>query len=232
MGSWNAAKTAADLSTDTSTGSRTHPKPDDVELPDGVDWESLSADQRWHYKNREWNTERSLRRRRARKRWLADYKLERGGCNRCEVEDPRPVDFHHVDAATKTLAVNEMVTMGYSKNAIREEVDQCELLCANCHAREHIEPVDDDAEPSTKAERLRAWTRTYKREQGCQRCDAEDPRSLQFHHPDEKRATVSSLISDSAPAAAVRDEVDRCTVLCANCHRIDHRVEAVESDRI
>lgn len=231
MGSWNAAKDAADLETYTSTGSRTHPKPDDLELPDDVDWESLSADQRWHYKNREWNAERSLRRRECLNRWLADYKLEHGGCNRCEADDPRAVDFHHVDAETKTLAVNEMVTMGYSKEAIRDEVEQCDLLCANCHAREHIDPVDD-AEQSTKAQRLRAWTRTYKREHGCRRCDAEDPRCLQFHHVDEKRATVSSLISDSASVATVREEVDRCTVLCANCHRMEHRREAVESDSI
>lgn len=233
MGGWNAAKEAADLATNASTGSRTQPKPDDVDVPDGVDWESLSVYQRWHYRNREWNTERSLRRRTSLKGWLAEYKFEQGGCNRCGVEDPRTVDFHHVDPETKTLSVNEMVTMGHSKQDIREEVEKCELLCANCHAKEHIDPVDDEgAKPSAKAERLRAWTRTYKREHGCLRCDAEDPRCLQFHHVDEKRASVSSLISDSAPAATVREEVDRCTVLCANCHRIEHREEAVESDRI
>ncbi|WP_323677472.1 hypothetical protein [Halorubellus sp. PRR65] len=233
MGSWNAAKEAADLATYTSTGSRTHPKPDGVELPEDLDWESLSADQRWHYKNREWNTERSLQRRERLRSWLAAYKREEGGCRRCDATDPRTIDFHHPDPDEKELAVNEMVTMGYSKADIRAEADACFLLCANCHAKEHSCDEAGVKTATTKAERLRGWTTRYKRERGCGRCQEGDPSCLQFHHPGEKRAGVGRLISDSASESRVWTEVERCEVLCANCHRLEHhRKRAGESDRI
>lgn len=126
-----------------------------------------------------------------------------------------------------------MVTMGYSKADIRAEVERCTLLCANCHAKEHSDDVPQSGPDATKAERILAWTREYKRERGCRRCSETDPRCLQFHHVDEKRASVSRLVSDSAPESVVRTEAENCEVVCANCHRLEHHsVRAGESDRI
>lgn len=44
--------------------------------------------------------------------------------------------------------------------------------------------------------------------------------SLQFHHldPNEKEATISSLISDTGGWAKVVVEARKCVMLCANCH--------------
>jgi hypothetical protein len=39
VGGWNAAKEKADLETSYSRGSRMDPEPDDVDLPDGMEWE-------------------------------------------------------------------------------------------------------------------------------------------------------------------------------------------------
>ena len=74
LGGWNAAKEAAGLETNASYGSRVQPKPNDVDLPEGEDWDSLTQDQRWHYKNREWNAERSRRRRMRLRRWVYERK--------------------------------------------------------------------------------------------------------------------------------------------------------------
>jgi hypothetical protein len=46
LGGWNAAKEAAGLTTNPSTGPRVGEKPDDVDLPAGVSWSDLSVDQR------------------------------------------------------------------------------------------------------------------------------------------------------------------------------------------
>jgi len=59
MGGWNDGKKAAGLATNASTGSRVEPKPDGVDLPEHLAWDELSQDQRWHYRNREWNRKRT-----------------------------------------------------------------------------------------------------------------------------------------------------------------------------
>jgi len=70
-----------------------------------------------------------------------------------------------------------------------------------------------------------------KREAGCSRCGIDDPRVLDFHHKDadEKELAVSQLIA-RASWRAVLGEIARCTVLCANCHRIHHAEEGEMPD--
>jgi hypothetical protein len=45
---------------------------------------------------------------------------------------------------------------------------------------------------------------------------------MDFDHknPDEKSANVSSLVSRGASLARIQEEIDKCVVVCANCHRI------------
>ncbi|QCC55843.1 homing endonuclease associated repeat-containing protein [Natronorubrum bangense] len=143
VGGWNAAKTKADLETEPSTGTRTAPKPEKVELPDGMEWEDLSQDQRWHYKHPDWNTERSLQRQNAHRAWANELQRTRGGCNRCAEQDPACLDFHHVDEDEKEMAVGKMISFGYSRDRIKAEIEKCIVLCANCHRKEHYNPPLD-----------------------------------------------------------------------------------------
>lgn len=213
FGSWNEAKETADLETSYSRGSRVGPKPDDVDLPAGTSWEDLSVDQRWHYRNAEWNTERTLQRRSRLRSWLNERKRERG-CSRCGVDTAACLDFHHVDETTKDMAVGRMVTFGYGKDALREEIAKCEVLCANCHRTVHHTPPTQER---------RRWVHAQKRETGCTRCGEWNPACLDYHHDgEEKGASVAKLIADGQSKARIRIEIDRCRVLCANCHRTEH----------
>lgn len=134
------------------------------------------------------------------------------------------------------MAVNEMVAYGYARERILAELEACELLCANCHAREHRSLLADGTrrgpptvrssagKPRTR-EAIRRWTRRYRAREGCRDCALADPRCLQFHHPDEasKAAGVGRLVSDGGSFGEVRREVEKSAVLCANCHRKAHR---------
>lgn len=241
---WNAAKERAGLATNPSRGSRVQPKPGDVEMPDGLVWEELSGDQRWHYKHREASAAKSRRWRAHLRQWVRAEKAASDGCVRCGESDVACLDFHHPDGVEKDLAVNEMVLMSRAKDAIRVEIERCELLCANCHWREHnldpagAEAVDDiggdgfvtaddisdfDDLGLTKRERLRALTYAYQRDRGCRDCGEADPRCLQFHHVDgEKDDAVGSMIADSRAVGEIVAEIRKCAVLCANCHRRVH----------
>ena len=68
------------------------------------------------------------------KQKLIDYKG--GKCQKCGYDKPIPgvYHFHHRDAKSKSFWVNGS-TLGYERQ--RQEVDKCDLLCANCHAEEH-----------------------------------------------------------------------------------------------
>jgi hypothetical protein len=60
---------------------------------------------------------------------------------------------------------------------------------------------------------------------GCNRCDATDPRCLDFHHPDGKAAGIARMVADTQPRDAIRRELDRCELLCANCQRREHHAD-------
>ena len=67
------------------------------------------------------------------------------------------------------------------------------------------------------------WLNEYKSQRGCMRCKIKDTRVLDFHHKNEqtKLFTVGSF-RRSVGFERIRKEVEKCEVLCANCHRIFH----------
>ncbi|WP_459887560.1 homing endonuclease associated repeat-containing protein [Halostagnicola bangensis] len=213
LGSWNEAKAAAGLETYSSGGSRVESKPDELELPDGMVWKELTVDQRWHYRHVERNTERTLQRRRRLRKWLNHRKHVRG-CPQCSIDTAQCLDFHHADPSEKTMSVCRMVTYGYGRDALQDELSHCVVLCANCHRKRHYDP------PTRECRRI---VHEQKRKTGgCESCSEDDPAALDYHHVDEKRSTVAELISDNRSMERIRTEIDHCIVLCANCHRIEH----------
>jgi hypothetical protein len=50
-----------------------------------------------------------------------------------------------------------------------------------------------------------------------------DAACLEFHHEaGEKVDTIARMLADGRSRAVVRRELQKCTVLCANCHRKRH----------
>ena len=160
VGGWNEAKERAGLETNASRGSRVQPKPDDVVIPEDVEWAELSQDQRWHYRNVEWNTERTLRRRAELRAWVNERKAEQG-CTECGESDPACLDMHHREGADKEMEITEMVTYGYSRENLRDEMAKCVVMCANCHQKRHdrrpASVSDERSDSLTKRERLQRW---------------------------------------------------------------------------
>lgn len=59
-----------------------------------------------------------------------------GKCADCNLVDiPNVYDCHHLDASGKDFAPGERA--GRSFESMREELDKCVLLCANCHRKRH-----------------------------------------------------------------------------------------------
>ncbi len=64
-----------------------------------------------------------------------------------------------------------------------------------------------------------AWE--YKEKHPCVRCGFSHPAALHFHHLRDKLTDVSKCKS----VKAVKIEIEKCDVLCANCHHIEHHEE-------
>lgn len=143
VGGWNEAKELANLyafGQNENGGRDVSPKPDGVVVPSGRDWEELTAQQRWYYKNRRHRIQTKESRRRELREWFTELKRDRFECGRCHEARPEALDFHHPDR--KHEGVSQMVNHGYSKERIRGEMDRRTVLCANCHRREHYDGPD------------------------------------------------------------------------------------------
>lgn len=73
---------------------------------------------------------------------------------------------------------------------------------------------------------LREWLREYKSTLKCAKCGEDNPATLDFHHldPSEKELNIGSVISKGWGKDRILKEVEKCVVLCANCHRKEHCV--------
>ncbi len=67
----------------------------------------------------------------ANRKWINEYKLQRG-CVRCGYkEHPAALDFHHVAPETKSFTI--CTRLGSERGNLLAEMEKCEVLCANCH---------------------------------------------------------------------------------------------------
>lgn len=63
---------------------------------------------------------------------LFEFKLS-NPCVQCGIDDPRVLEFNHINPSEKEHNIADMINHGYSINNILKEVSKCEVLCANCH---------------------------------------------------------------------------------------------------
>jgi len=80
-------------------------------------------------KTRELDNERKRRYRLERRIFLINYMG--GKCNCCGENDYDLLDFDHIVATTKTIAINYILS--FKLDTILEELKKCQLLCINCH---------------------------------------------------------------------------------------------------
>lgn len=200
--------------------------PEYVTLPEGVSWELLSVDMRWAYRHPEKKQEKTRARRARLRAWINEIKRKRG-CSRCGEDDYACLDFHHLDQDEKERSVGEMVTFGAGRKRLRAEMAKCEVICANCHSKLHTQdPRERESVSSSGTTLARRWVFDQKEgSDGC-RCGESDPRCLEFHHVgEEKSDDVAALVTDGRSIDILREEIQRCTVICANCHRKLHFTE-------
>lgn len=81
-----------------------------------------------------------------------------------------------------------------------------------------------------RKQRTVAKLQAYKRTLKCSKCGFSHPAALHFHHrdPAQKERTVSKMPWGGCGWDRIMLEIEKCDVLCANCHAVLHADETLE----
>ena len=159
--------------------------------------------------------------------------LRRVPCTDCgEQLKPHQMDFDHRDPSTKAFNVMAGRAMLMSTRRVLAEVAKCDIVCANCHrvrTRKLHRARLGLRKPGTSLrldEKRAYWRRQAAivdrlRAVPCVDCGGRfPPCAMEFDHrdPSIKRDAVTQMIG-RAGTPRILDEVAKCDIVCANCHR-------------
>ncbi len=107
------------------------------------------------------------------------------------------------------------------KDGLQSRCKACHKIYRKKHYLENRQKYIDKAVKRTKQNR-KLW-QEYKATLSCIKCGENHPGCLDFHHRNkkEKLFTISQAV-DSLSLEVLKEEIQKCDVLCANCHRKLH----------
>ena len=130
------------------------------------------------------------------------------------------LEFHHRDPRTKDFGIGAFFS---SAQRLNTELEKCDLVCANCHRVRH-------ERPSRKVSPSHELRRALKQQamewmggacHGCRRRML--PSQSEFHHRDPHSKSFGlSAKGVIRPWPEIAAELEKCVLLCANCHREVH----------
>jgi hypothetical protein len=102
------------------------------------------------------------------------------------------------------------------------------------YSRKHYEANREETKlrtKTTKAREKKKWY-TFKASLKCTSCGFSHIAAMDFHHedPSTKLGSVHEFVSNGQFAKAY-EELKKCIVLCANCHRIHHHEERMHKKK-
>jgi hypothetical protein len=114
-------------------------------------------------------------------------------CKECNCE--KPLDLSYFPSA-----------------GIIEGVQYYRHKCIPCYSKQKLK------ESGARMDKFREYKKTLK----CNRCGYSDYRALEFHHTDDNKEGNPCVIARHRSWKKVMEELNKCEVLCSNCHRIEH----------
>lgn len=114
----------------------------------------------------------------------------------------------------------------FNKNKTKE--DGYQTFCKSCQSEYQKVYYVLDRKGQLKRVRQRkikltTWFKEYKKTLKCTRCPENHPACLDFHHPaGDKKFNTGQMARNGYSKKKVLEEVSKCVVLCANCHRKEH----------
>lgn len=147
-----------------------------------------------------------------------------GKCKECGETNIFKMSFHHIDPLKKEINFNDYRWTRWS--VTKKELDKCDLLCQNCHRKIHFNQSKVDKNHIRRIGKLILIEYAGGK---CVKCGYNEcPSSLTFHHK-EKSSKLFSIGSHGNYAKSIQEinddlqnEIDKCILLCMNCHTLEH----------
>ena len=174
-----------------------------------------------HYQNNKTIYRDRLKARRAATQQFVDSIKLGKCCKFCSEDDVCCLDFHHRNPDSKAFTITFATKSGYAESRLLEEIEKCDIVCANCHLSHH--KTEYPLPTNKRGLRNSLWLRQYKSDKCCSKCGETNSATLCFHHLGEKSYCVSDLVVKGFAIARIEAEIAKCEILCANCHRKEHQ---------
>jgi len=154
--------------------------------------------------------------------WAKKIKCVRllgGRCEKCGDSNIIHLEFHHEDGSKKEDSVSRLIDTK-KWDSVELELKKCKLLCSNCHMDYHC---GSGRKTTIKTRFLDNINKTK-----CNVCGySKNVGVLSFHHvnPIDKKYGIAKIMERKKNETSLKelsDEIDKCELLCRNCHRDKH----------
>lgn len=127
-------------------------------------------------------------------------------CTRCKVE--KPLDQFVLRNRLTRLRQTHCIQCGSE-------------MKADWHRRHKKEQVERAGKRRDEyKQKLREYVWEYLSTHPCRTCGESNPAALEFHHARGiKFKEISNILKNGASLKTLTTEIEKCDVLCANCHR-------------
>src|SRR6266568_1551595 len=137
---------------------------------------------------------------------------------------PDCLDFDHRDPTTKHRSISFLAKHNCAITTIMKEIEKCDLVCVNCHRKRTYNQQSTQSKKYPKQRNQIAMVNSYKI-LPCIDCgNTYETYQMDFDHipgTQQKIATISQMINwRSFTNQEIIDEISKCELVCANCHRI------------
>lgn len=107
------------------------------------------------------------------------------------------------------------------KDGLYSYCKECEKIISNEYREKHGSIHYSDYKKYVERNALAVYN--YLCNHSCEKCGESDPIVLDFHHyNNDKKYSISKMIINCKSLDSILEEINKCSVLCSNCHRREH----------
>lgn len=183
---------------------------------------------RWYDNNKEKYNALANKHKRKRRREMRKLIDERKSapCIICsKTYPPECMDLYHRDGEENKFRISDAGRKIYSLEKLEEELDKCDLYCANCKLiidREQFLDEEPLGRSGIRRKKLRELVKEFKGTE-CNECGEVFPwYCIELDHlgKNPKEGTISNMVSSGLSEEKILEELKKTEPVCRNCHRI------------